>query len=68
MISLSTPQGDEPSADDIAEVRDSIKSTIDGQLRSSKTCARELLIEAIGAERYERLIADVANNICQGLL
>lgn len=68
MISLSTPQGDEPSAVEIDEVRDSIKSTIDGQLRSSRTNARELLIEAIGAERYERLIADVANNITQGLL
>lgn len=63
-----TPQGDEPDADDVRKVRDEIKATVDGQFRTSTFNARELLILALGEDRYERLIADVANNITQGLL
>ena len=68
MISLSTPQGDEPSRDEINEVRDALQSTIKSQLGSFPGGAQALLIEKLGQERYEALVRDLANNCTQVLL
>lgn len=68
MITLSTPQGDEPSKHEIEEVRDAIQSTVKSQLGSFPGGVRDLLIRELGEKRYEALVRDIANNVTQVLL
>lgn len=49
--------------------RDGIKGTIDSQLNTSLGMnVRALLVDRLGADAYERILLDLANNVVQALL
>lgn len=46
----------------------SLRSVIDNQMGSFPGSPKQILMDALGPERYQRLVNDLAGNIVQGLL
>ena len=62
---LATRDGSEL---DVRTVASDFVHVLDQQLRSSRCCAREVLLLAIGAEEYDRLLRDLAGNLVQTVI